>query len=115
GEHGKLEVLFCSVIPSQPSQPWTGYPSHIDLSKGDTGSTPLACRSAAPDVVPLPASTHSARFPFDTDGEREVTAFSYLEYSVDDIAEHQFVAVVEKATSYSPGFVIAEFSDYAQS
>ncbi|KAL2173866.1 PGAP1-like protein-domain-containing protein [Thermothelomyces heterothallicus CBS 202.75] len=115
GEHGRLEVLFCSVIPSQPSQSWTGFPSHIDLSRGDTGSTRLACRNAAPDVVPLPASTRSTRFPFYTDGEREVTAFSYLEYGVDDIAEHQFVAVVEKATSFTPGFVIAEFSDSAQS
>ncbi|KAL2157506.1 hypothetical protein VTH06DRAFT_6057 [Thermothelomyces fergusii] len=115
GEHGKLEVLFCSVIPSQPSQSWTGFPSHIDLSRGDTGSTRLACRNAAPDVVPLPASTRSTRFPFSADVERETAAFSYLEYGVDDIAEHQFVAVVEKATSPSPGFVIAEFSDYAQS
>jgi pimeloyl-ACP methyl ester carboxylesterase len=115
GENGRLEVMFCTVVPSHPSQSWAGFPSQMDLSKGNTGSTRLACGTAAPDVVSLPASTHSTRFPFYTDGEREITPFSYLEYSVDDIAEHQFVAVVEKATSPTPGFVVAEFSDYDQS
>nr|Q2H102.2 RecName: Full=GPI inositol-deacylase [Chaetomium globosum CBS 148.51] len=115
GEHGKLEVLFCSVIPSQPSQSWAGFPSQMDLSKGSTGSTRLACRSAAPDVVSLPASTSSTQFPFYLNGEKEITPFSYLEYGVDDIAEHQFVAVVEKTTAPTPGFVVAEFSDYTQS
>jgi pimeloyl-ACP methyl ester carboxylesterase len=115
GENGRLEVLFCSVIPSQPSQSWAGFPSQMDLSKGNTGSTRLACRTAAPDVVSLPASTRSTHFPFYTDGEREITPFSYLEYGVDDIAEHQFVAVVEKTTTPTPGFVVAEFSDHAQS
>ncbi|KAL2200660.1 PGAP1-like protein-domain-containing protein [Corynascus similis CBS 632.67] len=115
GEHGKLEVLFCSVVPSQPSQSWTGFPSQMDLSKGSSGSTRLACRTAGPDVVPLPASTRSTHYPFYTDGEQELTPFSYLEYGVDDIAEHQFVAIVEKATTPTQGFVIAEFSDYTQS
>ncbi|SPQ20057.1 cb516840-41ca-456e-a224-aaf7ec81a98f [Thermothielavioides terrestris] len=115
GENGKLEVLFCSVIPSQPSQSWAGFSSQIDLSRGATGTTRLACRSAGPDVVSLPASTRSTRYPFFTDREREITPFSYLEYGVDDIAEHQFVAIVEKATSPTPGFVIAEFSDHSRS
>ncbi len=115
GENGKLEVLFCSVIPSQPSQSWAGFSSQMDLSKGSTGTTRLACRSAAPDVMALPASTSSTRFPFYLDGENEVQPFSYLEYGVDDIAEHQFVAVVEKTTSLTPGFVVAEFSDQSQS
>ncbi|KAK4238631.1 GPI inositol-deacylase [Achaetomium macrosporum] len=115
GEHGKLEVMFCSVIPSQPSQSWAGFASHLDLSKGDTGTTRLACRTAVPDVVPLPASTQSTRYPFFTDGEKEIGPFSYLEYGVDEIAEHQFVAIIEKATSATPGFVVAEFSDYSQS
>lgn len=115
GENGKLEVLFCSVIPSQPSQSWAGFPSQMDLSKGSTGTTRLACRSAAPDAMSLPASTASTRFPFYMDGEREIEPFSYLEYGVDDIAEHQFVAVVEKTTTPTPGFVVAEFSDHSQS
>jgi hypothetical protein len=115
GEHGKLEVLFCSVIPSQPSQSWAGFPSQVDLSKGTTGTTRLACRNASPDVMSLPASTAATRFPFYMDGEREITPFSYLEYGVDDIAEHQFVAVVEKTTHPAAGFVIAEFSDHSLS
>ena len=115
GENGKLEVLFCSVIPSQPSQSWAGFLSQMDLSKGTTGTTRLACRSAAPDVMSLPASTKSTRFPFYVDGEKEITPFSYLEYGVDDISEHQFVAVVEKATTPAAGFVVAEFSDHSQS
>ncbi|KAK4157252.1 GPI inositol-deacylase [Chaetomidium leptoderma] len=115
GENGKLEVLFCSVIPSQPSQSWSGFSSQMDLSKGNTSATRLACTTAAPDVVSLPASTDSARFPFYIDGEREITPFSYLEYGVDDISEHQFVAIVEKTTTPAPAFVVAEFSDYSQS
>ncbi|KAK4099650.1 GPI inositol-deacylase [Parathielavia hyrcaniae] len=115
GETGKLDVMFCSVIPSQPSQYWAAFSSQMDLSKGNTGSTRLACGTAAPDVVSLPASTPSTRFPFYLDGEREITPFSYLEYGVDDIGEHQFVAVVEKTTTPTQGFVVAEFSDYAQS
>ncbi|KAL1842622.1 hypothetical protein VTJ49DRAFT_4670 [Mycothermus thermophilus] len=117
GENGKLEVLFCSVIPSQPSQAWASFASQIDLSKGkdSAGTTRLACRNAAPDVVPLPASTSSTRFPFYADGEKEIKPFSFLEYGVDDISEHQFVAVIEKATTPTRGFVIAEFSDHIQS
>ncbi|KAL2024000.1 hypothetical protein VTK56DRAFT_235 [Thermocarpiscus australiensis] len=116
GENGKLEVMLCSVIPSQSAQSGTtGFSSQIDLSRGSTGTTRLACRSAAPDVVSLPASTRSTRHPFFAEGEREVSPFSYLEYGMDDIAEHQFVAVVEKTTTPTPGFVIAEFSDHSQS
>jgi pimeloyl-ACP methyl ester carboxylesterase len=115
GENGKLEVMFCSVIPSQLTQSGPGFPSQIDLSKGSTGTTRLACRSAAPDVVSLPASTRSTRHPFFTDGEKEIAPFSFLEYAVEDIAEHQFVALVEKTTTMTPGFVIAEFSDLSQS
>ncbi|KAL2137417.1 hypothetical protein VTI74DRAFT_38 [Chaetomium olivicolor] len=115
GQNGKLEVMFCSVIPSQPTQSWASFPTQIDLSKGDTGTTRLACRTAAPDVVYLPASTLSTQYPFYTDGEREITPFSYLEYAADDIAEYQFVAVIEKTTAPTPGFLIAEFSDYSRS
>ncbi|KAL2261714.1 hypothetical protein VTK26DRAFT_3536 [Humicola hyalothermophila] len=115
GENGKLEVMFCSVIPSHPSQPGAGFPVQIDLSRGSAGTTKLACRSAAPDVVSLPSSTRSTRFPFYRDGEREITPFSYLEYGVDGISDYQFVAVVEKTAIPTQSFVIAEFSDYSQS
>jgi pimeloyl-ACP methyl ester carboxylesterase len=114
-ENGRVEVLLCSVFPSQPSQSWAAFPNQMDLSKGNTGSTRLACRTAAPDVVSLPASTRTTRFPFYADGENEITPFSYLEYGMDEIAEHQFVAVVEKTTTPTHGFVVAEFTDHAQS
>ncbi len=55
------------------------------------------------------------RHPFFLDGERETTPFSYLQYDLDDIADHQFVAVVDKAAAPTPGFVIAEFSGHSQS
>ena len=115
GENGKLEVLFCSILPLQAGQAGAGFASHMDLSVETAGSTRLACKNAAADVVVLPASTQSTRNPFFTDQEGEITPFSYLQYEVDDISDHQFVAVVEKATSSSSGFVVAEFSDHSQS
>jgi GPI inositol-deacylase len=115
GESGKLEVLFCSVFPLQPGQAGAGFATHMDLSGGSKGSTRLACKNTASDVVALPASGPATQQPFFADGEREIAPFSYLQYEVDDISEHQFVAVVEKATSPTPGFVIAEFSDHSQS
>ncbi|VBB84091.1 Putative GPI inositol-deacylase [Podospora comata] len=115
GENGKLEVMFCSVVPSQPGQTGAGFPSQIDLSKGTAGTTRLACRSAAPDVIPLPGSNKTTAFPFYRDLEKQVLPFYYLEYDLDDIAEQQFIAVVEKATNPTQGFVIAEFSEQSQS
>ncbi|OIW28481.1 GPI inositol-deacylase [Coniochaeta ligniaria NRRL 30616] len=115
GESGKLEVLFCSVFPLQQGQAGTMFSFNIDLSGDSTGSTRLACKSASVDVIPLPASTRSARHPFYLEGEREVAPFSYLEYDVEDIADHQFVAVIDKAVSPTSGFVLAEFSDQSQS
>ncbi|KAK3323585.1 GPI inositol-deacylase [Cercophora scortea] len=115
GENGKLEVLFCSVFPLQPGQASMGFASHMDLSGESTGSTRLACKNAASDAIALPASGRTTKHPFFADGEREIAPFSYLQYEVDDVSEHQFVAVVDKATTPSPGFVIAEFSDHSQS
>jgi pimeloyl-ACP methyl ester carboxylesterase len=115
GDSGKLEVLFCSVFPLQPGQAGMIFSFNMDLSGDSTGSTRLACKSASADVIPLPASTRSARYPFFLEGEREVAPFSYLEYDVDDIAEHQFVAIIDKAISPTSGFVLAEFTDHSQS
>lgn len=115
GEAGKLEVLFCSVYPLQPGQASTVFSFNMDLSGDSTGSTRLACKNAATDVIPLPASTRTSQFPFSRDGERETSPFSYLQYSLDDLAEHQFVAVIDKAISPTAGFVLAEFTDQSQS
>ncbi len=114
GEVGKLEVLFCSVFPLQPGQAGM-FPVKMDLSGDSTGSTRLSCTNAASDVVALPASNRDTHQPFYLDGEKEITPFSYLQFNLGDILEYQFVAVIDKASSPSPGFAIAEFSDHSQS
>jgi hypothetical protein len=132
GEHGKLEVLFCSVFPLQQSGTHSASASNfahnLDLSSdgGDRGhlhglsSTRLACKNPSKDVIVLPASTQTSKFPFD-DGS---SPFSYLQYSDHDLAEHQFVAIIDKAglasteslaSSDDPNWVIAEFSSSSES
>ncbi|KAF4982918.1 hypothetical protein FZEAL_1546 [Fusarium zealandicum] len=111
GESGKLEVLFCSVYPFQSGQANSLYPFQIDLSGGDSGSTRLACKNAASDRILLPASTPSTKFPFYLDREREIAPFSYLQYDLEQLSDHQFVAIIEKAASNTHSFLIAEFSD----
>ncbi|CAK7269252.1 GPI inositol deacylase [Sporothrix epigloea] len=113
GDVGKLEVLFCSVFPLQSSQAGV-FPIKMDLSGDSTRTTRLACKNAASDVIVLPASRRSSRHPFTLGEEREAAPFSYLQYDGEHIFEHQFVAVIDKATVRSPGFVLAEFSDNIQ-
>ncbi|CAF9934495.1 MAG: GPI inositol deacylase [Heterodermia speciosa] len=104
--NGPLAVLFCSVFPLAAGQSATLFSMDLDLSDGTSGSTRLACKNAASDVILLPASTRHSVHPFDG-----TQPFSYLQYELEDLADHQFVAVVDKPTSYSEGWVIAEFSD----
>lgn len=106
GGHGHLEVLFCSVFPLQAGQSAVLLSMDMDLSSGTSGSTRLACKNAAADVIQLPASTRSSVHPYD-----KTQPFSYLEYRLEDLAEHQYVAVVDKALDVSPGWVVAEFVD----
>jgi GPI inositol-deacylase len=114
GELGKLEILLCSVYPLQPGQASSLFAMNMDLSGDSSGSTRLACRTAAPDVIKLPASTPSTRFPFFPPNEPEIPPFSYLQYDVEDMGDNQFVAIVDKAVQPAPGFVLAEFSDQSQ-
>ena len=111
GENGKVEVLFCSVYPFQSGQATSLYPFQIDLSGDGSGSTRLACKNAASDRILLPASTSSSRYPFYLDREREIIPFSYLQYDLGQLSDHQFVAIVEKPAPNSPSFLVAEFSD----
>jgi hypothetical protein len=115
GDNGKLEVLFCSVFPLQPSQSGMLFSMNMDLSGDSTGSTRLACKNAASDLITLPASTRHTNHPFFPDGERQLPPFSYLQYDIEDVSDHQFVAVIDKTVSPTPGFVVAEFSDHSQS
>lgn len=110
GESGTLEVLLCTVFPMQIGQSAALFSMNMDLSGESSGSTRLACKNAASDVIHLPASTRDSRYPFE-----ESAPFAYLQYELEDIVEHQFVAVVDKATRPTNGWVVAEFSDHAQS
>ena len=115
GDSGKLEVLFCSVFPLHPGQSATLFSMNMDLSGDSSGSTRLACKNAASDVIVLPASTRTTKRPFYLDQEAEVVPFSYLQYDLEDILDHQFVAIVDKAVDPTPGWVVAEFSDNVHS
>lgn len=106
GETGSLEVLFCSIFPLHGGQSAALFSMNMDLSGDSSGSSRLACKNAAADLIRLPASTRESRFPFD-----KSPPFSYLQYNLEDLAEHQFVAVVDKASERTAGWVIAEFSD----
>ena len=110
GESGKLEVLLCSVFPLQSGQSAAMFALNMDFSGDGSGSTRLACKNAAVDLIHLPASTRLSKHPFE-----ETPPFSYLQYDLRDIAEHQFVAIVDKAVDATPGWVVAEFSDNADS
>ncbi len=106
GGSGSLEVLFCSVFPLQPGQSATLFSMNMDLSGSAKGSTRLACKNVASDVIHLPASTRKAVFPFD-----KRPPFSYLQYHVDDLLDYQYIAVVDKASEPTQGWAVAEFSD----
>ena len=103
---GQLEILFCSVFPLQAGQSAAVFSMNMDLSGASSGSTRLACKNAVSDVIRLPASTRTSKQAFD-----EVQPFSYLQYSLADLTEHQFVAVVDKSSSVTPGWLIAEYND----
>ncbi|PGH15389.1 hypothetical protein AJ80_05573 [Polytolypa hystricis UAMH7299] len=106
GGSGKLEVLFCSVFPLRAGLSSAHLSHSLDLSDGSSGATRLACKSAVEDLIQLPASTRTSKYPFDAP-----QPFSYLQYDLEDLAEHQFVAVVDKAERLSTGWVVAEFSN----
>lgn len=108
GESGKLEVLFCSVFPLHPGQSSTLFSMNMDLSGDSSGSTRLACKNAAEDTILLPPSTRST---ISMNDDEESPPFSYLQYDLEDVADHQYVAVIDKATGPAPGWVVAEFSD----
>lgn len=108
-ENAPIEVLVCTVSPVQTGSATmlNSYPAAIPGGS----SARLACKSTASDVILLPASTASTQHPFYLEGEDPVRPFSYLQYDLEDLWEYNFIAVVDKAASVVPGFVVAEFSD----
>ncbi len=107
---GPIEVLFCSIFPLQPGQASTLFSMNMDMTEDTSGSTRLACKTMASDVIQLPASTKTSSFPFD-----KAQPFSYLQYRLEDLTDHQFVAIIDKATESTQGWAIAEFSGLADS
>ncbi|KAJ5343061.1 uncharacterized protein N7506_002885 [Penicillium brevicompactum] len=108
-KNGNVEVLFCSVFPLSNGRS-TNFPLNLDFSGGTVGSTRLACKTATEDSIHLPASTRSSKHAYD-----RTAPFSYLQYDLESLAEHQFVAVVDKANVPTSGFLVAEFSDSSDS
>lgn len=112
GKNTQLDVLLCTVSPSQhPAVPSSHFSATIDLSGSGKPTTILTCRNAAADRILLPASTVTSKATFCLERDCQAPTFSYLQYNVDDLYDHQFIAVVDKASSHSSKFVIAEFSD----
>ena len=104
-----LEVLFCSVFSLQAGHAGTLFAMNIDLSGDVHGSARLACKNAASDIIVLPGSTKQSSAAFD-----DSPPLYYLQYDVEDLVEYQFVAVVDKTSSPSPGWVMAEFSSTSE-
>ena len=107
---GPLEVLFCSIFPLQPGQASTLFSMNMDLSGDSSGSSRLACKTMASDIIELPASTKTSVSPYD-----KAQPFSYLQYRLEDLTDHQFVAIIDKAAESTQGWAIAEFSDTTNS
>ncbi|KAI1357856.1 PGAP1-like protein-domain-containing protein [Xylaria arbuscula] len=111
GENARLEVLLCSVYPSQTGQANMPFLTDMDMSGDSSTSTRLACKSAAEDTVLLPASTRDTKAPFFLEGEQQIPPFSYLQYEAEQLRDYQFIAIVDKSEAPSPDWILAEFSD----
>ena len=107
-----LDVLLCSVYPLHSGQPAPIFSMETDSSASgsNAGSTRLACKSATPDAIRLPASTSQSVYPFD-----DRKPFTYFQYNVEELGEYHYVAVVDLNNSPDNGWVFAEFSEDARS
>lgn len=110
GEFENIQVLFCSAFPLQASQSTVQLGTDIDLSDGKSGFSRLACKRPAGDAIHLPASTRTSKFPFE-----QVSPFTYLQYSLEDLADHQFLAIIDQAMAPSGGWVFAGITNITES
>ena len=108
--NGTTAVFLCSVSPPPSGASVLSFAMNLDIASSSVGSTRLACKNAAADVSLLPASTNESMNAFD-----DAAPFSYLQYDLSDLADVQFMAVVEKATDDASGWLMAEFSTAAES
>ncbi|KAG8528538.1 uncharacterized protein KY384_007456 [Bacidia gigantensis] len=109
-ENTLLEVLVCSVSAAQERPSLSLLSTSVELPAQSPGSRRLSCRSAHSDIVKLPASTPFSDHAFD-----KTEPFSYLQFETSDLAEHEFVVVVDKAIGPQKGWLLAEFSHHHQS
>lgn len=100
-----LEVLFCGIQPHQHGQSGGAMALEMDLNSGKVGASRLSCRSAASDVVTLPGSWPDSKYSFD-----QAPPLYYLEYDLADVAEYNFVVVVDRASDARHGWLLAEFA-----
>ncbi|KAI4723193.1 PGAP1-domain-containing protein [Aureobasidium sp. EXF-10727] len=110
GEHGPLQVFLCSSHVPQAGAGGNAYAINLDLSGGSSGFMRLSCKDTAVDAIALPASNSNSNFAFD-----DVAPFTYIEYALKDLSDYQFVAVIDKASELTDGWVVAEFSDAVKS
>ncbi len=110
GGFENIQILFCSEFPLQSSYSSAQLPTSIDLSDGDHGATRLACKKPRGDAIHLPASTRTSKYAFE-----QVSPFTFLQYGLEDLAQHQFLAVVDQAIGPSGGWIYADIADYANS
>ncbi|THX83273.1 PGAP1-domain-containing protein [Aureobasidium pullulans] len=109
-EHGPVQVFLCSSHIPQAGAGGNAYAINLDLSGGSSGFMRLSCKDAASDAIALPASTSGSAFAFD-----DASPFTYIEYTLKDLSDYQYVAVIDKASELTDGWVVAEFSDSAKS
>ncbi|GAB7359073.1 hypothetical protein MBLNU230_g5145t1 [Neophaeotheca triangularis] len=99
-----LDVLFCNTLSAHSNHHTLAISSHLDFSGGDTGMR-LLCNNAAADAALLPSSKNNSINAFDV-----ARPFTYLQYELADISQHDFVVVVDKTHERTSGWAIAEFS-----
>ncbi|KAI5243439.1 PGAP1-domain-containing protein [Aureobasidium subglaciale] len=109
-EHGPVQVFLCSSHIPQAGAGGNAYAINLDLSGGSSGFMRLSCKDTAADAIALPASTSESNFAFD-----DASPFTYIEYALKDLAEYQFVAIIDQASELTDGWVIAEFNDFVKS
>ena len=106
---GNIDVYFCSLQSHQHGQGAHMFVTNMDFSIGKPAKR-LACKSAAADVVALPASYSDSHYAFD-----DRTPFSYLQYDLSSIVDYQYIAVIDRAVEPKAGWLVAEFSSEEES
>ncbi|KAH7327870.1 PGAP1-like protein-domain-containing protein [Stachybotrys elegans] len=109
GDNGQLQVLVCRTLSQLPGTAGPLLPFSIDVTGDASSISKLACKNAVSDVILLPASTPATQHPFYLAGQQEVHPFSYLQYDVQHLSGHDFIAVIDKSPSVMNNFVVAEF------